>query len=128
MSTDFPVCSTESTPTARIRHRCCECDGVVEPGQQYQRITGVWEGAGQSFKTCLPCVSLRAAYTAQVLEEGYWASDFVPGLGDLFADMFDSRELALLELELPRLDAACAWETAAFIRQIISEAAEYANA
>lgn len=55
----MPSCYTETKPTARKRHRCCECLGWIEPGEKYQLITGVWDSHGQSFKTCLQCDALR---------------------------------------------------------------------
>ncbi len=50
---------TESTPTARKEHKCCECYGVVQPGQQYSLVTGCWDGDMDTFKTCMPCVEAR---------------------------------------------------------------------
>ena len=56
---------TESTPTARKEHKCCECYGVVQPGQQYSLVTGCWDGDMDTFKTCMPCVEARTWATAQ---------------------------------------------------------------
>lgn len=54
-----PSCITYSTPRARVSHWCCECHHDIKPGDRYQRITGVWDGRGDTFKTCLNCVALR---------------------------------------------------------------------
>ncbi|MGX4728008.1 hypothetical protein [Pseudomonas corrugata] len=56
---------TETTPTARKRHRCCECYGFIQPGQKYQLISGSWEGDMDAFKTCMPCVEARTWAIAQ---------------------------------------------------------------
>ena len=55
----------ESTPTARKQHKCCECCGPIQPGQQYQLITGCWDGDMASFKTCPDCLAARTWATAQ---------------------------------------------------------------
>lgn len=57
---EMPSCSTQSTPRARKAHTCCECRGGILPGERYQLITGVWEGSGSSYKTCLQCAALRS--------------------------------------------------------------------
>lgn len=59
---DFQVTSTLK---ARKQHHCCECAGTILPGQQYQRVSGVWEGNAEAFKTCLPCVEARDWATKQ---------------------------------------------------------------
>jgi hypothetical protein len=28
--------------TARKRHRCCECDGIIEPGEHYEWVFGAY--------------------------------------------------------------------------------------
>jgi hypothetical protein len=56
---------TESTPTARKQHRCGECYGAIEPSQQYQLVSGSWDGCMGSFKTCMPCVEARTWAIAQ---------------------------------------------------------------
>lgn len=56
---------TESTPTARKQHKCCECCGPIHLGQQYQLISGSWDGDMASFKTCMPCLAVRNWATAQ---------------------------------------------------------------
>lgn len=116
MSCEMPVCYTQSEPTANTRHRCCECRGVIEPGTKYQRITGVWDGEGATYKLCLACDSLRDAHQARLRAEGL-DEDWFPGLGYLFSDLIDSSAWDFLIAELPRLDAACAWATAADIRK-----------
>lgn len=52
-------CFTKSSPKARKSHRCCECRGWIEKDEVYERVTGVWDGSGYTFKTCRECVILR---------------------------------------------------------------------
>ncbi len=59
---DFQVTSILK---ARKQHRCCECSGMILPGQQYERVSGVWEGNADAFKTCLPCMEARDWATKQ---------------------------------------------------------------
>ena len=58
---ELPSCSTNSTPRAQKRHRCCECRGWIEPGETYALCSGIWDGEPDRFKTCLDCDALRAA-------------------------------------------------------------------
>lgn len=68
MNTDdceTPLCHTETRPKARKEHTCCECRGIIMPGETYQVVSGVWSGgAGPArFKTCWDCMDLRRRYT-----------------------------------------------------------------
>lgn len=56
---------TKSFPTARKVHTCCECQGDIQPCRKYQLISGSWEGSMDSFKTCMPCRSVRNWATTQ---------------------------------------------------------------
>ncbi len=58
--------TSESTPTARRQHKCCECQGAILPGQKYQRAAGQWDGRMDVFKTCMPCVEARDWATSQM--------------------------------------------------------------
>jgi hypothetical protein len=43
-------------PKARRPHKCEECSGPILPGEQYERVFGVWEGYASTFKTCARCL------------------------------------------------------------------------
>lgn len=45
--------------TARKEHTCCECGGTIAKGEVYEYTSGVWEGQGSDFKTCMPDAELR---------------------------------------------------------------------
>jgi hypothetical protein len=49
----------ESSRRARKTHVCCECGQLINPGERYQYVRGLWDGAWQSFKTCEICVRIR---------------------------------------------------------------------
>lgn len=40
-------------------HRCCECGAVIRKGALYQRVTMLYEGIWDDFKTCEQCADLR---------------------------------------------------------------------
>src|SRR5690349_116120 len=69
---DMPSVCREVERTARKAHRCCECREIIEPGEKYQYVSGVWDGRGDSFKTCLRCALVRriASRHAEYHDEG----------------------------------------------------------
>ncbi len=46
-------------PRARVAHRCDECRRVIDPGEHYEKITALWEGSWQTYKTCHHCERAR---------------------------------------------------------------------
>lgn len=59
---DSPSIYRAETIKARKIHKCCECHSVIEPGQRYERVTGLWEGQFDTIHTCLSCVAIRKQY------------------------------------------------------------------
>lgn len=53
------VILSETMPTARKAHQCGECRREIQPGEQYEKMTGIWEGEMETYKTCAHCVSAR---------------------------------------------------------------------
>lgn len=51
---------------ARKDHACCECSRTIKAGSRYEFTSGIWDGEPSSYKTCLRCVGLRAAYASVV--------------------------------------------------------------
>lgn len=47
---------------ARKNHQCCECHKVIKPGEQYEIISGCWDGSFEHYKTCTDCLSLRKQF------------------------------------------------------------------
>lgn len=56
---------TTSKVTARKQHKCCECQGVIQPGQQYERCAGQWDGHMDVYRTCSGCADIRDWATTQ---------------------------------------------------------------
>lgn len=46
------------TVVARKEHKCTECGRTINPGEEYEYVFGVWDGAAQTFKTCEECEGL----------------------------------------------------------------------
>ena len=44
---------------ARKTHKCGECCREIQPREMYERAYGVYEGRGQTFKTCTHCMGAR---------------------------------------------------------------------
>jgi len=57
---EMPEAYKEKDRIARKPHKCCECGGGIAVGQIYSYASGVWEGQGESYKTCKPCHSMRS--------------------------------------------------------------------
>lgn len=47
---------------ARKAHRCDECRAEIRCGQDYERVSGKWDGHVDTFKTCTACLSLRTVF------------------------------------------------------------------
>ena len=110
MTGELPTCWKTSMPTARLRHRCCECNGVIEPGERYHLDSGVWDGEGQSFKTCDECDTIRA-------EEQRGMDGDCIAFGYLLEHVFDLGQLPLLDRCINIADRRCAWGVAADLRR-----------
>lgn len=56
---------------ARKQHECCECRMPIYPGEEYERVEGLWDGGWDCYKSCLSCAGWReVVYTkCEVYEE-----------------------------------------------------------
>lgn len=57
---------SKTMPIARKQHRCDECFRPIAPGEQYERVFGVWDGDASTFRTCAQCLALREYVLAHV--------------------------------------------------------------
>jgi len=57
--TDLPSVFSDTVRKARREHKCCECQGIIKPGEKYHIFKGCWEGKWDEFKTCLDCIEVR---------------------------------------------------------------------
>jgi hypothetical protein len=113
---DYPSCWTDSHPTARIRHRCCECGGVIEPGEKYHIFSGVWDGEPSRYKTCSDCQSIRRGIRPEIANEIE-----LGGLAVWFVDEFDASGLDSM---LKTCDKRGSWQLACRIRGVKREREE----
>ena len=56
----------EERRTARKEHKCGECSRIILPGEKYEHVWGVWEGRGETHRTCSRCLALRDYVQASV--------------------------------------------------------------
>lgn len=114
---DLPTCWRSSDPRARIRHRCCECDGWIEPGESYNVLNGIWDGEALCFKTCSDCLSERANEEAHL--RSMRDHDGIE-LGGLIQHFYDSDNLEGLRRMLAVCDRRASWEEAVSLRKSIN--------
>lgn len=55
---DLPELYSVKTVKVRKPHRCVECRITIEPGQQADKIDGLWDGKFSTLYTCLECATL----------------------------------------------------------------------
>lgn len=56
---DEPEFCSETIVRARKAHSCCECRETIPHGAEYERTVGKWDGAVNTYKTCLACSEIR---------------------------------------------------------------------
>lgn len=56
---DDPSFRKQAMRRARKSHRCVECERLIEPGEQYEHVCGVWDEEWSTFRTCLGCYRIR---------------------------------------------------------------------
>ena len=70
---ETPEVYVHERPKARKKHTCCECRGVIQPGELYHRHRGVWDGRGCSFRVCNDCEAIR-----KEMDEGLPCDEWTP--------------------------------------------------
>lgn len=65
-----------SWPKARKQHRCGECRRDIPKGSQYEKVSGKYDGAMYSEKTCCDCAEIRSAFVCD-------------GAGPVFGEMWN---------------------------------------
>jgi hypothetical protein len=63
---------------AKKAHKCTECRRAITPGEEYEYVSGKWEGRFEAYKTCQDCLSIRNEFFC----DGY-------SFGDLRSDLTD---------------------------------------
>src|SRR5262245_32137550 len=72
------VCGT-LTVRAKKPQKCCECKETINPGDQYEVVSGKWEGEWSSFKTCAPCADIRKTFCCEGWAYGFLWADAADG-------------------------------------------------
>lgn len=62
-----PAIYKETKRKARKLHICHECEQSIEPGTEYVRISGCWEGQFAHIKMCLLCHEVKRLMEQQDL-------------------------------------------------------------
>jgi hypothetical protein len=47
------------TRKAAKDHKCDECRGTIRKGENYEYVTGLWDGQWSTFRTCPDCIPIR---------------------------------------------------------------------
>lgn len=71
---------------ARKQHRCEECCGIISVDEQYENVSGMWDGYIDTFKTCVRCLDIRV-----------WVKNNVPCLCWQHQSMIEDCEEAIKE-------------------------------
>lgn len=53
----------ETTVKARRKHKCYECNEVINAGERYQRVSGKWDGTIEVYRFCLPCWEITGEFS-----------------------------------------------------------------
>ena len=56
---DAPDVYAEKWFSARRQYKCCECRALIDIGDDYQRITMLYDGRWSRYRTCEKCADLR---------------------------------------------------------------------
>ena len=84
-------------------HKCCECNREILHGEQYEYISGIWDGEPASYKTCLDCKSLRDVFFDNWTYTNIW-DDFYD---NFYQDNIPEKCIASLTPEAR--DTVCDW-------------------
>lgn len=79
---ELPTLYNATGVKARKEHRCGECKGTIAVGEEYERVTGKWDGKMRTYATCDKCRELRAKVTANFRTSLDWEEG--PAFGELY--------------------------------------------
>ncbi len=84
---------------ARKEHKCCECGGAIQAGENYHYHHGIWDGSAGSYKACQDCEALRIDVDKDVEYD-----DEKTAFTDLIDSVFENgdRELIRRFIEIKR--------------------------
>jgi|FLOH01.1.fsa_nt_gi hypothetical protein len=81
---EMPSAFTTKQRKALKAHICCECGNFINPGENYQYSSGIWDSEPRSFKQCGNCYEIMqaASKSAEYCED----SPCFQGLHEWFND------------------------------------------
>lgn len=76
-----PTLYSERFPRGRKQRVCIECRRLIQAGEYYHAVSGVWGGAFSHYVTCWQCQTMRL----HLLDIGRkeWGWDYCFGFGEL---------------------------------------------
>jgi len=104
MSCEMWECGTIRQRKARKHHTCCECGGTIQKGEKYIFASGVWDGEGMSFRTCVDCDELRKEAEADIDDPEDCA-----GFGELISTMDGHHFVKLMDIRVKRSKDMTGW-------------------
>jgi hypothetical protein len=104
---DPPEFMRQQSVKARKRQLCDECLRSIEPGEDYRKICGKWDGHFLTFKTCPGCIDLakRAGVTCWGLGELVDCLIEADGTPEL-SEWLGAREQRRLAIEAERTEVS----------------------
>ena len=58
---------------ARKQHECVECRKPILVGQEYEKVTGKWDGDIDTVRTCSVCLEVRKEFFCSWIHGSMWA-------------------------------------------------------
>lgn len=100
-SVDYaPKVYRETRRRARKRHRCCECDLPILPGEEYQECAGIWDFGAETYRTCVSCEWLRERVADAEYRAGCRGAEAYPSFTGLYEALGEDhgRSIGLVDL------------------------------
>jgi hypothetical protein len=92
---DSPDVYNSKVVTARKPHQCYECNGIIQPRDAYERVSGKWDGEWATYEFCAACSEIGNKLSCDGRVFGLLWSDIrdymFPRMG---GDCFDKLETA----------------------------------
>ena len=99
-----PSVYVKSNVVARKPHKCSECRLPIHPGEEYERVWGVWDESMEVFKTCAFCCWLRARVTEYEYSVGCVGAEATPPHSGLYEFALDETPVQQWGYGLMRLE------------------------
>lgn len=61
VDSDYMKCDLHVSKVVKAKkhHKCCECGNIINPGEEYEKVVGKWDGYFSEYKTCKVCLEIR---------------------------------------------------------------------